>query len=494
MKKKMSIGKKALFLIALPFLIIACDKHDVAINNSADDPLISGVQVISESEAISTLHDFFARLNDVTRSKDLKRIQSIETHYSDWLITRSGNPVPDAYLVNFADNAGFAVLGANNQVAPIIFVIDEGSATWDTILSDTKDTSDNLGINKDNILSLCLSTALTRLGPQDSTFLPDPDTIVYFDTLIIPAKTTDYPFGQIRTYCHKDNGGFVISGCASVAQAIVVAYNNFPFMHVDGELLDYDDCSEDDGDGFLFFCRNLNRNQSDSGYFYVNKQDYFYNYYDVPNILSHTQMESVVKSIDPGFFREFVYEKCDSVYRMNAFERTRYKLISSMFYNTSNATQSWKATGTLPSAVKTALEGLGYTSVTTKQTTSFNYEQRNRVKNMLTADKPVIMCGWSLWGIDTSHYWVIDGYRNDFSGGLLHCNWGWRSIYNGWFSPSCIRYTEGVIYDNPETTAHHQYSTSGWANLITFTYNIPAASQHFYCYPSSNYKTLYEEE
>lgn len=491
----MSIGKKALFLIALPFLIIACDKQDVAINNSADDPLISGVQVISESEAISTLHDFFARLNDVTRSKDLKRIQSIETHYSDWLITRSGNPVPDAYLVNFADNAGFAVLGANNQVAPIFFVIDEGSATWDTILSDSKDTSDNHGINKDNILSLCLSSALTRLGPQDSTFLPDPDTIFFYDTIIIPAKTTDLSFNQIRTYCHKSNGGFVISGCAAVAQAIVVAYNEYPsFLYIDGESLNYADVNEDDGDGFFFFCRNNSSSSPDSGGFFVNKQDYFYNYYDVPDNLTHEQMDYLVTSIDPNFFREFVYNRCDTVYSIHLFYRTMYKLISAMFHNTSNIYQSWKATGTMPYAVKNAMEALGYTNITTKQTTIINYEQRTRIKNMLNDDKPVIMCGWKLSELDSSHYWVVDGYRNDFINGLLHCNWGWNGHYNGWFSTSCLRMTEGIYYDSVADSPAHQNNSSLWGNFITYSYDIPTTIKHFFCNPSSNYKTMYVEQ
>ena len=34
---------------------------------------------------------------------------------------------------------------------------------------------------------------------------------------------------------------------------------------------------------------------------------------------------------------------------------------------------------------------------------------------------------------------------------------------------------------------------TGWGDLITYTYDKPITSQHFYCYPSSHFKTIYIE-
>lgn len=490
--RKRIITLKASSLLIIALLFSSCDKHGTEINSS-DEPLMSGVQVISESEAINTLQRFLSNMEEATRSEQVKSILSVETHFSDRLITRSGKPIPDAYLVNFANKAGFAVLGANTSVDSIIFVIDEGSATWDTILSDKKTTDS--WITKDNILSLCLSTALRgREQPIDTSDNPAPEE----DTtgtggnhsLNIAAKTLNLPFNQIRTYCHKANGDFVVSGCSAVAQAIVAAYNEFPNMYIDGELIDYGKCDTADSNGFYYECTGPS---TEARTIIINPQDYFFNYYDVPDILMDDDTSMLLSSIDPDFFtsnHSIVY--CIP-YNNNPFKRTRFKLISAMFFNTNNTIVGWGATGAMPSAVSDALEDLGYTNVTTSQSFSINYSQQSRIINMLIADKPVIMCGWGV-NLSQSHYWVVDGWRHASSSPLIHCNWGWGGSYNGWFSISCIRKTEGFQYDDPNTYASGQHSTSQWLNLITYTYDIPSTVPSFHIFPSSNYKTTYGDQ
>ena len=32
------------------------------------------------------------------------------------------------------------------------------------------------------------------------------------------------------------------------------------------------------------------------------------------------------------------------------------------------------------------------------------------------------MCGWSLGSLSESHYWVVDGIKNENGNTLIHCN------------------------------------------------------------------------
>ena len=168
-----------------------------------------------------------------------------------------------------------------------------------------------------------------------------------------------------------------------------------------------------------------------------------------------------------------------------------------MFYNTNNILKTWDATGAMPAAVIDAMENLYYTNVTKKQTTSINSEQWNRIKGMLLAGKPLIMCGWgpNINEIQHSHYWVVDGVNNNSNSTitLLHCKWGWGGARNGWFSKSCLNQYEGVEYDG-NYSAQNNSSSSSWTYLLTYTYDIPSSSYTFHISPALNYRAYYEED
>ena len=88
-------------------------------------------------DALAAL-DAFLKDNDLemsaTRSGMKRTISNVSTYYNKSSangVTRSSAPddIPDAYLVNFGENEGFVVLGANENVADIVAVTENGNIT-----------------------------------------------------------------------------------------------------------------------------------------------------------------------------------------------------------------------------------------------------------------------------------------------------------------------------------------------------------------------------
>lgn len=454
---------EAFVAILISLIIISCSEATDSLEEAIPEKP-SNVQVISVDEAMGTLTSFMNDMGLVkTKSGESRAMGSVEVHYSSKII--DGNPVPDAYLVNFENNAGFAVLGANSDITPIIAVTESGSMDWNTLMSanvidsEKRNRADTtcIGIEPDEMMSICVNAALKGRQDNDSDLTKSGP----YTTEILPL-TSGFNFGQNRTYCHKNNRGFVTSGCAATALSIAVAYNQFPQMRVDYELLDFDDCNTNDGSGIRFLF--------DDGHDVILKvSDYFYHPYQVPSNLDRAGLMHLLELVDENIFN--VHSFSGNPVENYSFLRTRYKLTSAMFYVLDNIIKSWDATGTMPAAVEDGLEELGYTNVSRTKKSSLTSDQITNIRDMLSSNKPVIMCGWSLFSLSQSHYWIVDGIRISANETLVHCNWGWNGTNNGWFSSDCIRVTDGVSYDDNGQNVARGNTTNGWGNLIVYKYN-----------------------
>ena len=170
--------------------------------------------------------------------------------------------------------------------------------------------------------------------------------------------------------------------------------------------------------------------------------------------------------VDPGVINTHNTPQV-SAYANQYFYRTRNKLYSGLFYLLSNIIQSWNYTLSLPGAVKIGLENLGYNDVIQQQKTSLTSSQIQSIKNMLEANTPVVMRGWTLLSPTEGHFWIVDGIRMNSNQTHIHCNWGWGGYNNGWFSSSCIRPTEPV-----PTMANG----NSWGNIVVYTYTKKAVT------------------
>ena len=425
-------------------------------------------EVVPVEVALESLQEFLSDVEvDMTKSAP-RRIKSVDTlsnhRHSTVDITEH-----NAYLVNFEEGQGFAILGATSTVAPIIAFVEKGNTSWEAILSAGEESNGvkndllTSEINPEQVMLMCVNGAL--YGHYD-----EKDTI-NIEIPRIAALTSSLKFGQGVSYCLNSGHHFVVCGCAATALSIAVAYNDYPAITADYELLDLSQCNTKDGNGFYYYIDQSN--------LYLKKEDFFSNPLSLPTSPSDAQMWEILQSVDSSIW---LHGTPSIFYNSHNFYRTRIKLISSMFYVLDNSILSWGATGALPSAMQAGLEDLGYTNVYSQQNTSLTSGVILDIIDMLSEAKPVIMCGWSLVPLSKSHYWVVDGIRGSVANAQIHCNWGWDGDYNGWFSRDCIRMASGLQYDDGSTPGTPVSGDNQWANLVVFTYDmqniVPSVSIH----------------
>lgn len=443
-----------LFLVSLAG-ILSCTKQQVLEVNEAE-LFISDTKVIPVEDAIDVLQEFLQQIKMTKSVSGIERqIKSVETLYSQEAKDAAGEKMPEAYLVNFEDEGGFAILGANTDIDRIIAVVEGGNKTWADIFdvkenrrSSFEEGCPDPGIKPAQLLSMCVRGALYVKRDEQTIF-----TKSEWETEILPL-TSNQQFSQQVTYCHKNNRGFVTNGCASTALAIVMACNEYPDFVVDYESIDYSACNSYDGVGYKYTFSNNE--------IYIQLSDYFTNSASIPSVLSTGQKLNILTQADPGVINTHGTPSV-SDYADNGFYRTRYKLTSAVFYKLSNIIQSWDATGTMPAAVETGLEDLGYINVNRERRSSLTNNQIATIRTMLEDGKPVIMCGWSLFNLSNSHYWVVDGLRSAGNITHIHCNWGWGPGPNGWYSTNCLR----PAYQAPTTQTGND-----WGNIIVYEYGM----------------------
>lgn len=470
---------KPFFLLITTILVLACSQGELVEDSIVMDSSELATRVIPLEEALSNLDGFISCVQmPKTKSGVERQVSTIETHYSTYKVASSGEPMPEAYLVNFADDEGFAVLGANTSVTPIIAVLEKGNTDWNTlfqplaklqsvgVVSDTSDLSDLIlgpGTEAELLVPLCVESALQG---RSSAIV---ETRASND-ISIPLLGDSHNFGQNVTYCHKKKNKFVTNGCASTAISMIMSYRKFPRMVVDNYLLNFDYYNQKDADGIRYTFSN--------DVIYLKLQDYFTNSSSIPSELTTQEKLALLTKIDPDVIDSHGTPLItDDI----SFYRTRYKVTSAVYYTLDNAINNWDGTGTTPAAVVDGLEDIGFSNVSKNQTRELNTEQITTIVNMLEAKKPVLICGWSLWSLKKSHYWVIDGLKTESGTTLVHCNWGHSGESNGWFSSDCLRREE-----TDKTKSSDSDNDNEWNNLVVFSYDVSGM-------PYLRVRTFYDE-
>lgn len=474
-----------LVALLLCAIMVSCGKgYDEVTSVSSDT-------TIPVEKALQTLSSFNQQTGAETRTQS-RQISSVDVTYTE-------DHTPLAYLVNYSDGKGFAVLAADTGMDPIIAVTDSGSADWSSIMSSADKQLNNASPDYPEVLiAKLIKNGITnpRGGGDDDDDEEEEggengpgggggggngggSSYLHVDPM-----TSDLPFGQNRSYCHKSNGGYVTCGCAATAMAIVSAYNQYPVFVVDSESVNYSNCNLNDGQGVEY---TFNNESTKPVYFPV--QDYFYDYALIPvSELDTTGLVSLIKKIDNNICN--VHGFPTSVNKNVWFKRTQHKLCAAIYSMLDCTIRSWAATAVMPGNLEDGLVDLGYLNVDYHTHSDMN-DHLDSLCLMLTNGKPAIMCGWSLWELSDSHYWVVDGIHKTAITALIHCNWGWSGWKNGWFSKNCINPNVGS--PNPDTNMNVTDSTSTWNHLILYQYDVPTTTDTVRLNPTLAFKRNYYE-
>lgn len=281
---------RKIFLCCIVFIAFAsCQRDDVTTNKSTNDysKPCSKTYVRPIAEALDDLNQTLEAIYTETRANDRKSysINSVRTYISN-ASTRSNTSVeiPDTlvYIVDF-DNEGYAILGAQSNISPIFSITEQGAFDIDKFtkalnyeienniltaeeyerrVAEEEDAEDIdiYSTNEDFVYGLVASSVVGSLidGPIiiDPTPVtppiptPNPPRVIGRDTTKY-VELLDYYPEMLTTHWHQRdpfnnlckvvNDTICPAGCVVIAIAQIMAYNEFPSNKTfNGVVVDWD--------------------------------------------------------------------------------------------------------------------------------------------------------------------------------------------------------------------------------------------------------------
>ena len=256
----------------------SCNDQNEEMQTDAQYSQTVEVEQIPLEDALATLEDFLLSNEQdmcATRSGASRKIADITTYYGTGGCTRAASDeIPDAYLVNFEDDGGYAVLGANNAV-PRIIAVTEGGRILDDLTVVSGEDDDCFEVNPEEledfdwyceedddyytasaeITSRLIKTGMERLIIDDGHESgPISGGILTHMPEKAPMLQTNW--GQrapYNNYCFRNNGKKVaLTGCSATAMAMITTYNEFPkSLTINGSLLNWSEMKKYPDAGFL---------------------------------------------------------------------------------------------------------------------------------------------------------------------------------------------------------------------------------------------------
>lgn len=328
----------------------------------------------------------------------------------------SGTPDTTAYIFNYADNEGFAIISADDRIGnPIIAYVDKGNYNADSLndvqLNLMNDISAYVDYSIDafegvkdslmNVASTCFQKSPNVLKVRVRT---TPRTEQYITQSYGPLLKTCW--GQGEPYngaIKKKKGQNCKVGCVAVATGQVMGYYNFP--------------SKMNVHGVPYF---FNWNRMIVGY--------------DANSLSEEGLYDL---------QCFLYCVAEGVNAKYGIDET-----SALFGNANRLLNDYFSTNKK----------------------SYNL---NDVVSSVKEGRPVLMCGRQRFKL-SGHAWVIDGCRVlqtryildnrcilTSNADYIHHNWGWDGSCNGWFAAGV--FDPDDCYDRTgmySSSSHDNYSRS----------------------------------
>lgn len=206
-------------VIALAGLFSACSNTDVLEPESENRMEVSvhAEGLRSVEQALDDLHFMLRHMGE--EQKIHRRIKKLRVlNKSDIRpITRAEKDTPLAYVVNFENEDGYAILGADKKIAPVIMIGDEGSFSMDEyekyLSLQPEARQDNIQNYQFELITDALNSRMERYNDATRTI----DTIILeYSKPLLKSK-----WGQSWPYNYYNEKPYENSpvGCAPVALA-----------------------------------------------------------------------------------------------------------------------------------------------------------------------------------------------------------------------------------------------------------------------------------
>ena len=229
--------KTVLYFLILIFgqILLACTQESVL-----EPPENQKSTRVSLENALMRADRLFERMGrSSTRSS---KVTSVE-YYPTYASTRSADSSPLYYVVNYGDDEGFAVLGADTRVDAVYALAEEGHLSME-------DTVENVGLG---IFFSMLPTnpnsfgqGLDTLPAPGMVVIPKPKDISYKEGPWLSRNVRNWSQGNpYNTDCptktdNKGNNANCLVGCAPLAVGMVMTYYDVPNIKFNGNLVSFE--------------------------------------------------------------------------------------------------------------------------------------------------------------------------------------------------------------------------------------------------------------
>lgn len=257
--KKIYIGTRVLALLMCIVTLFNCSDEnyieeqnqfaETSKNESVDPRIValySTHHVMSEEQAkrlAMNAETFFSGKNNVLKSASVDNVivlkKRIQKNGLKSLEGKSVIPDTTAYIINFADNNGFVVIGADDRIGdPILAYIENGNydnnqdANQQKIIDGIQQYIENsivsFELSKDSLMLVAEGYARNNsMVKEDKSSLKSKSSIITYmgDKEVQPlCKTKWGQSSPYNAYIAREKGADYPVGCGSVATAQIMAY------------------------------------------------------------------------------------------------------------------------------------------------------------------------------------------------------------------------------------------------------------------------------
>lgn len=385
---------------------------------SATAAMTANAGQISEQQAAAIASKY---MPETTTARKMARAKSADNAAAD---------TAPYYVFNFGDNQGFVVISGDDSLTELIGYSREGSFSTENMPQNLKSW---FGAYADYVEKVQSGEA-TPIKRASEVGTP------VVDALVKTHWNQDEPFNRMCPAYYIEENEILPTGCVATAVAQVMNYYEYP-SRGKGEI------------SYSYYQANVPASRTDisvdfsqSTYDWDNMLDDYTRYYDanknIINEYNDTEAEAVA----------LLMRDCGASVLMT------YALDGSgaLDFN-------------IPYGIATHF---GYKSSLYIRSAMTDAQFIGIIEDELDNGRPLVFCGSGTAG---GHCFVADGYD---SNGLLHINWGWGGLSDGWFdinlmNPDTIGIgggAGGFVEGQSVTTMQPDESGDGWYGNTPLAY------------------------
>lgn len=454
-------------MILIAWLLSGCTSDPTAMSES--EPPLSTQEVVShvvpieqaleELQSVLDVIDSPSENDVVTRSGGVRCVKDVATVSSDILpvSTRSGetNDVENLfYIVNFEEENGYAILGADNRLESVYAIVDEGSLTPEELQQAVTISDGEAEANGELTfpLKMVVQAAATGIGgpiggigvrdpfdpnkPAPTLIRVEKAPIVYDYHLPRQIPITLHQGYPCNAMCPVKNGTHCLAGCTAIAIAQLLIANYYCHGSVVGSI-----------------------------------QGVPIDWSKIDKVIANPKLISRKTEEDPSQVSEEAWEVAKLVREIGSLMHLDY---------------GTKSSSGLNSRIQGVLEYVLYRGVH-----DWEY-QFSKVRQMLwERERATIVCGSNTVGTKKKHAFNLDGwlernwtetsyysdggvYVKDTGDRLIHCNFGWSGKANGYYHYGAFDLRKGPVFKDEEERKDPVSTTSDvyydMDLIITYTY------------------------